>query len=478
MRFQEKNIIRNPHNILRNKDNVNVSMSSDFCEFEKPIFEMVGGDKVMTGVTTSDDEIHVIDSENTLDLSFSFIDNVDSFIDVDTTFRYRIYKYNNNSTTFSSPPVFDSGPIEWDDFSGTSAFTDSILVSELNIDGEYLIKGSYNYGTCTDILTALGDRNDTFKLVGDEFGLYEEDFDYYFAAINAATRPIFTLTPNPDIALGTLRVESFVSDEGATNEVTTTSNWSGRPIVSVNGITLFEGEDADFVTVGTNKIVFNGIDSIKIDDIITIAYVSSGNANGLVSESKLINNPIVSGVTGEEGSEVVYFNTDTNKYEIFTLTEPVEFNDLIITLNGITLANGGDYNQSSSDPTKVILNGELEQSDIITITYNSFGTFVGTVNVDNFDVLWTVSPQPINTNGRFILYAADDESFSANTIIYSATTDYVVNNATYGVNVDLSSYSGTDVFYKVVNEKNYELLNGDTISLLTDSEVVPITLQL
>jgi hypothetical protein len=40
-----------------------------------------------------------------------------------------------------------------------------------------------------------------------------------------------------------------------------------------------------------------------------------------------------------------------------TRANPLEFNDLIVTLNGVTLANGTDYHQSTTNVRKVIFNG-------------------------------------------------------------------------------------------------------------------------
>jgi hypothetical protein len=62
-----------------------------------------------------------------------------------------------------------------------------------------------------------------------------------------------------------------------------------------------------------------------------------------------------------------YYNTTTGKYEIYTDTTPLEGNSVM--LNGVTLANGGDYYQSISNPKRIILEGDLLIEDIITIVY-------------------------------------------------------------------------------------------------------------
>jgi hypothetical protein len=477
MRYQNRIYVQSPISCVRNKDIVNVTTSSDLCEYNKPIFEMVGADKIKTGSTASDDEIHIVpETGTTIDLTFNFSGDAGNFITGDTIFQYNIYKYNQNATTFSAPEIFASGPIEWSSFSATSAFTDSILVSDLNIDGEYLIKGFFDFEVCTDILGRLGDRDTTFRLIGDEFGLYEPEFDFYFAAIRAATKPIFGLTPDSGTALGALFVESYIIEDSGTTQVTVSSLWTGKPIVALNGLTFAEGFENDYELSDNQTITFNS--PLSVDDIVTVAYVNGGNPNGLVVENTIVPTLIVSGVTDGEGEEVVYFNTDTGKYELYLLTEPVDFNDVIVTLNGVTLANGLDYLQSTSNTKRIILQGDIFPDDILTVAYNSAGTFVGVINVDNFDLLWTVAPPPINNNGLFTALVADDNSFSAGTIIYSATTPYVTNVSTYQVNIDLSSYTGTTAFYKVSNQKNYPVLSGGTIQSITDSDIIPIELEL
>jgi hypothetical protein len=53
-------------------------------------------------------------------------------------------------------------------------------------------------------------------------------------------------------------------------------------------------------------------------------------------------------VLDNQGSNTSYYNTTTGKYEIYTDTTPLEGNSILVMLNGVTLANGGDYYQSIS----------------------------------------------------------------------------------------------------------------------------------
>jgi hypothetical protein len=446
-------------------------MSSDLCSFVSPTFGMTGADKIQTGATATDHYIHIIDTGTTIDLIFTFTGSVETFTADTATFKYGIYKFNNASNVFVTPAVVQSDTIEFSSFSATSAFTATTLVSDLNIDGEYLVKGSFDFVACTTLLNQLGITIDTnVPLLGTSYGLYDDDFDYYFAAIERALEPIFQLSPTDTRTLGALTVESFILSGETFIELNST--WSGNVIVALNGLTL--SEEDDFTTANNNTIYF--LAPTIADDILTVAYVNSGNPNGLLSESIIVPTPIISGATDGEGDELAYYNTGTSKYEIYMLATPIEFNDVIVTLNGVTLANGLDYAQSATNTKRIILEGVIIPDDIITITYNSYGTYIGTILVDNFDLYWTITPAPPNDNGLFTAYVAEDDTFA--TIIFSATTPYVTNESSYNVNIDLSGYTGTTAVYKVSNQKDYELISGGTISTITDSEIIPITIEI
>ena len=489
MRYQERTYIQTPHTCVRNKVINIVSMSSDLCEFNEPSYIMTGatnifsadtsGNTIMiTGTTISDDYIHIIDSGSTFDLSFAFTGNVETFINTDASFKYNIYRYNANTNVFTTPAIFSSGPTEWSTFSGASAFTDTLLNAEFVVDGQYVIKGSYEFTSCTDYLFELGDTNDTtLPLVGDYYNIYDSTIDNYFALIQKAIKPIFSSTPTDPTSLGTLIVESTIFDGVdvlVADEVITENTWVGNAIVSLNGITL--AEDEDFITLDNNTIIFQS--PISLNDVVTVAYVNSGTGNGLSSESFIVTAPIVSGATNSEGSNRYYYNTDINKNEVYTLSEPIIFNDVIVTLNGVTLANGVDYYQSTTNLKRIILNGFIYDTDVITISYNAYAGIVGTIYTDNFDIYWGVTPAPTNINGLFTALVATNDSFSAGTVVFSATTPYVTNQSSYNVNINLSGYTGTTAVYKITNKKDFTLINGDVISTITDSDIIPITLQL
>lgn len=484
MRYQSRTYIQEPISCIRNKDHINVTMSSDICVFNKPLFDVDGADKIVSGMTSTDDGVHIIESSGTtIPLDFTFIENNDTLIDIDDiTFKYRIYKYNNSISEFNNSALYTSSNVSYDDFDIPNGFSSEVPVNNLYLDGEYLIKGSYDFTMCTEYMNKLNEKIDTsIPVLGTEYGLYEPEFDFYFVAFTESITPIFSLSQEDTRTLGALVVESF--EMFGETEVTTVNTWVGSPIVSLNGITLANTEDYTYID---NIITLLG-DTVE-GDIVMVAYVNNGVPNGLLSENIIVDGIILSGATGGQGSEPIYFDTIMGKYQIFTAADPIEFNDLIVTLNGITLVNGLDYYQLVGSPRTIVLNGIVYGSgdlgdgnigglaDIITITYNSYGTYVGIIQVETFDVNWTVNPAPTSDDGKFTLIIAEDNTFTD--IIFSGETQYVENQSLYTLTANINGYLGNSAAYKVVNDKNFTTLSGDILTSTSESEIIPIEISL
>lgn len=484
MRYQSRIYAQEPISCIRNKDHINVVMSSDICVFKRPILDIDGADKIASGMTITDDSVHITSpSDSTIPLTFIFTDNEESFDDINLTFKYKVYKYSTLTGEFTSSSLFTSSNFSSSDLGGSNSFIDEVPLNNLYLDGEYLVKCSYDFTMCTDYMNKLSERIDTsIPLIGDEYGIYEPEFDFYFIAFSQSTTPTFSLSQEDTRTLGALVVENFILDDGET-EITTVNSWVGSPIVSLNGITLANTED---FTYSSNTITLLG--DVYEDDILSVAYVNNGNPNGLLSESIVVDGVIVSGSTGGQGSEPIYYDTDLGKYQVFTATDPVEFNDLILTLNGVTLANGLDYYQLSGSPRTIVLNGSVYSSgdlgdgnegglaDIITLIYNSYGTYAGIIQVETFDVNWSVYPAPTSTSGYFTFEIAEDETFS--NIIFTGDVQYVENQSLYSITADVTGYGDGSAAYRVQNNKLYTTLEGDELISRTDSEIIPIEINL
>jgi hypothetical protein len=486
MRYQERIYIQNSHNGLRNRDNSIANMSSDMCTFNTPIFNLSGASKLdCTGATSGTS--YVINTETTIPLTFQFTGNTDSFSGTNASFKYELYKFNDSVGYFPGAPIFKSDVISYSAFSGTNTTLQNIPLSGLSLDGEYLVKGYYEFDACTYFLNKLGKKIDTLEYKsGLDYNLYQPELDYYFIAIKQAESPIFLNDGGNTVPVNSLRQQiilpenigdiydsngNLVSYDGKTT-FTFNGDYGGSFIVTLNGLTLSPDEDYTFTG---NIITLNTL--LVSDDIITVIFTSKNTTSGgnIFSETIKVDSIIPSGATNNEGSNNYYFNTTTDKYELFITTIPNGIDNVIVMINGATLANNVDYYQSSSNPKRIILNGDLLDDDIILIVYYPKAGLVNGITTNTPLVVWEIDTPPQKENGVFTLQVSNDTSF--NTIYYSATTDYIIDNTLYSTGFNVSGSSGTKLYYRVKNEKNYVTLCGDIVNSTAYSDIIPVVIQ-
>jgi len=470
MRHQQK-IYNQNGNFMRNKNSLNVNMSSDVCIFSAPTFNMGGATKIETGTTSASTGVYIVeDNSGEISLLFNFTGDTSS-LDSKSEFKYEIYKYDYNKQVFLEPALIKSGDIPYSAFSATLILDQTISISELNHDGEYLVKGYYSHGVCTDILSRLGERDDTsFYKKGSLYGLYNPSTDYSFAVIEMAKTPIFTTTTGANSRpLGSLVVKTQFPEDGE-REFPITIDVNGELLVYLNGIML--AEDLDYVLTSNDTLLrltgetFSG-------DVLTYVAVSDSESNGLVVDTIEVQDPIPSGVTDAQGLSKYYYNTTQRKYELYTVLTPLDSNNVVVTLNGATLAPFVDYYQSTSNPNRIILEGNLLDGDIINVVYNAYPSYVGEVFTNTPLIIWTI-PAPQSDNGIFTVEVGTDSTF--NKLVATAQTEYVANEVSYSSEITLTGSVGTNLVYRVLNEKNYVTLDGDIITTSAYSEVVPITI--
>jgi hypothetical protein len=418
MRYQEKIYIQNANSVVRNKDILNVNMSSDICIFESPLFSLSGASKInCTGVTTS----YVLPSSaTTIPVEFQFTGNVSTFTANNTTFKYEIYKLDSNVNTFIAPPVYKSEVFEYSTFSATSILNQSIPVSGISLDGEYIVKGYYEFNVCTDFLGRLGKSIDTLTYrSGTSYGLYDKNLDWYFMAMKAADIPSLlqssTNQPPPNSLF-----QQIILPRVGEKTFAITNGIGGDFILTLNGLVLANNLD---YTYTENIVTLSG--ETVAEDIITIIYTTTGG-NNLVADVYDITTPVVSGTTGNEGSNVVYFNTSTGKYEVYSQVTPLTSSSIIIMINGATLANGVDYYQSISNPKRIILEGNILIGDIITVVYFPKTDVVNGLITNSPVVSWQIANPPQKTNGLFTLEVSTGTTF--NDFFATASTPYIVGS--------------------------------------------------
>ena len=443
------------------------------CEYDETIFDLD-----FSGLTVSSDNVYTISTETGVTMDFIFTANTNQFYnETNTRFKFEVYKYNTNLKGFTDYSVFKSRLIDWTALSATSATTYSIPVDNLLIDGDYLIKGYYEFNNPNEFALLRNVIIDTSEVkTGTKYGIYDEYNDFHFIAIQKPTKPIIKRGKATNLAINALTVNSFELTKGQT--IVTLPSSNGDYIISLNGLILAIEYDYILTGVTSNDVDVTAIqlnDEAKDGDIMTIAFSNSSGGNNLKVDIYDIQSSIVSGTTDNQGSNKIYYNTTTNKYELYTTLTPLSSNDVAVTLNGALLANNIDYYQSSSNEKRIILEGQLLVGDIINVYYNTETEVQGDITITNPIVEWSISNIPNSTNGTFTLELATDEAFT--NIVNSVDTKHIEGVSDYSNAITLVGGYGTNLYYRIKNEKKYTSFTNDVILITEYSDIIPITVK-
>ena len=465
----------------RNKTTPSVNMSSDIYVFNRPFYDLSGGTKIdctlppNSGLTSGDTGVYIISGQTGITVDFIFTANTQSFTDLNQSkFKYSVYKYNKNVGAFNKEPLYTSDIIEWPSFSATSATTQSIPISGISLDGDYIVKGNFTNEVSTEFGKLLNlSYNTESSIIGDEYGIYQPDRDFYFVALKEASIPQPGQGVNAVTPPGAFMVSSFELQNGQTT--VTIQNTFNSYLIALNGVVLAENFDytISVITGGTTTIsVLQLVSPAILYDMLTITYISSGVDNEIINKVIDITSPIVSGATNGEGSNSVYYNTTTNRYEIYTDTTPILENDILVTVNGAVLASNIDYYQSISNPKRIILTGTLFIDDIVNIYYNGFTNLVGDITTPTPSISWSIADAPINSDGIFVVEVSSATTFTI--ISTSGTVKYVAGQSTYNLIIPISGNYGDEYYYRIKNEKQYNTLCNSVVKSIKYSEVIPI----
>jgi hypothetical protein len=452
-------------------------------------------------LTSGSTGVYVLDrdSDDTdFDFEFNFTDAQFSAFTGDRKlkFRYEVFKFSTASGSFRKPTLFNAGyfdstEIKYDK-SGGYSLSQKIPHSSLSLDGDYLIKGYFQGDTLTDYGKRLGQKVDTSKNKSGTDNKYYNPAsyrDWYFSANYKAETPNISLSAPNQSQLGDLTVGTiYISCQSATTATTicntgTTyvlgTDISGDVLVSLNGEVLSVGVDyslsASTSITGKRVKVVELFTGTTTGDVITYAFVSGGDSGNFKYETIDIDYAIVSGATGGQGDNNVYYNTTTSKYELYTEITPASGNDIYVTVNGATLANNIDYYQSTSVAKRIILEGTVLSGDVINMYYNSLANVSDDIFNASHIINWNIDNAPEESNGFFTLEVDDFKSFTA--ITQSATTNYVAGQHDYTSDITFSGDVNTVKYYRVKNTKEYRTMCGDKIISEAYSEIVPITIR-
>jgi len=462
MRFQQPIFMDNP-SVIRNRDITNVNMSSDLCVYVEPFYTVSGGSKIISGVTTADTFVHITSNgAELINLVYEFTGGTTA-----TTYNTKIIKYDASQSAFTDDVVYQTGelPVITTNFD-ISPYT-------LRIDGEYLIKTFYDDLVCTDILNRLGVRFNTEEYShGELYGEYVPSLDYYFIAFFDVEQPILYNVPSTSSGnLTGIKITTLFPLNDGDNFLAFNNIYKDEVIVNLNGLTLANIYD---YSISGNMITFSGM--LKTSDVVTIiGVIDSSTPNNIAHDTFLITSGITSGDTASRPVSGPYFNTDNNKFELYTTLNQASMP--IISINGVTLGEFIDYNRDPNISNRIILEGNLIVTDVITVVYQAYVVTIGEVNSPNPIIVWSLSRTPENNLGIFIFEVSLTDDFTSGTT--ATTLSYIPGITNYQATINTSGIvNGTTLYYRIFNRKVYRTLLGEDLIRETYSETIPIIIMI
>ena len=336
-------------------------------------------------------------------------------------------------------------------------------------DGEYLIRGGYSYPACTPSAKLLGLEYNTLNYIDPKltYVVYKPTQDWYFAYITSAQTPVSKSLVSTNQGSSPFAVETLAIQSTGTTYYPIYAA-SGDYLVHINGVALENGVEYISSTSSFTLLV-----SPSSTDILTVAYIPNdgSNTSALVqSESYTVPNNIPNETTPSIGQKLIY-NITSGYYE-YWLDVPPSGNILFLR-NGAQQSTG-EYLISNSDRRRVILFFTPTNGDILQSFYAS--TIAGVQNITGTyaDILFSIPIAPQKVNGVFDIEFYDKTDVSLTTPLFSASTNYVVGQYVYLVNVPILPLynAGQEFIWRITNTKNYQLeVTGDIITTKAYSQI-------
>lgn len=489
--------------IYKSKINTNI------LKISEPCFIINQAAKIATGNT--EPVIHNISNSNK-ELDFVFNCNTNLFdptSNPNTKFRFTIYPYDYTNDVFIPQSVYQY--VTSNDLSGQTGATrgfNQILPVNFT-DGDYLVKGSFIFTGLTNNVIPVGYQflqsaytidTSTFNTTAYyEFGLYDSTLDYWFGIISNPNKPILlqdlydtSTTGNTILALTGL---TLVNDNiPLTSSIQNVFLYNDKPvgdiIINVNGsslirssaITFNDGGEffVDITTYPTAILITlaNSLTQVN-NDILNIIYLKNSlgpdNSN-IVSEYQTISF-IPSGSSGIMGGKILY-NTTINKYEYdfnFGINQNVDYNQIIVILNGNTLIKNTDYYQSTANNFGILFNGGISLGDVLLFYYPSVGLNPHLyLKSKNFTADWTAFND--DSPGIYTVQVASASDTTFSSILYTVTTPFIIDatltNNTYSIFVATITTPNLSFIYRVKADKFFTNLLGETFTTTVYSDVL------
>jgi len=454
--------------------------TSSYASVGIPTFSVSSATRTFTGLSTGTTGVNIEDGTS-FTLPFAFTGNQSTISANSVDFKFKMFKYDSSVSGFSTTPVYSSDEFSYSSHTNNYTFTSGITKTSLvvdNFDGEYLIKGFYEYDAAHPISKRLKLRHDNYNIItGTSLNIYQPNNDWYMVMLEGAQRPEFNSVggaAGSEQIGGTLKntVKTIEFDGQTTFSLNDSVN--GDIIVAVNGIVVTKDLEYTLTKVGSQySIVF--LVTLLTTDILSLTYMADSVGVTLKNETTNISS-IISGVTGTQGINKVFYNTTQSKYEYYLDNTPSS-NTMIFMLNGATLTQNVDYYISSTNSKRIIFNsGLLIVGDIISVYHQQSSDVSQTITTSTPNMSWSI-PKPSQNSGstftvQMVLYT--DKTFS--TIKFSEIINHKIGVKDYSQTIGpLTGLTyGDKVLCRVVNNKKYTPISGGTISMSSIGESITL----
>lgn len=375
----------------------------------------------------------------------------------------------------------------------TTPYNDDIPINVLS-QGEFILKPSYKFnGDSMPIGFTKSYNTKDFSFTGSQYSLYDETYDWYWAAVNNPDLPSFIV----DTEAAT---ESIVTNENLTVEVDGQSSFilkqfpaniialylNGVALFSPTNVTLLEDDfrlnnnpflsccgDADFY-IKDNQLFTNNIAPFNLNllttDTLVLSYIGSPQNERFMTESVVVDS-VISGTSNTTNAKI-FFNTNTNKYEYYLKSGVREKQEVLMFKNGLALTPEKDFYLCDDDLNKVIFHTTKFIDGDIIYTYYEGGEEILTT-ISGVTLTWETV---IGTEeGLFITQVTDTEDINftgwtaSGVTAYNAPNSVTIKTPNIGLN---NLYTSTINFpidvnktYKarIFNFQSYETLGGTKI---------------
>ena len=339
--------------------------------------------------------------------------------------------------------------------SNIATITETFLEGQLpNTWGQYLIRPYYDFNSkdCNP-----GTYFNNWNTV-PQLNSYQSNTDYYFMTIvdpptprlnppGGIEKPNYTLVTDKLYVNGVSSVRGAQSINGDLNYFVLSSIPSSGILLVLNGVQLTENHDFRLIVQGFNvPPIVEVFNVIKNTDWLLATYIAGGSYPwttnfGVYFMDTILVDTFTNTSTPSyrlPGDNSLNYNPVTLNYELFT-SLPIDKNSsIILTVNGVKLADDAQYFKSTSFDGRIIFDKiytNFNTGDIISVLAVSKdkgqnNNNYGSLKTNQFLVQWSVPPTFTNTDvtGRFIIEAFNDDT---NALTNKKTVDFVNGQANY-----------------------------------------------